>query len=79
MEPMDLSGLGQGSGPQIDIKNAKPIVCDAEECDNDIFIQVMKFRRVSGLLTQTGKDAIIPIQIFQCTSCGNIPKEFDVE
>lgn len=74
---MDLSGLG-GQQPQIDIKNAKPILCEAEDCGNDIFIQVMKFRRVSGLMTASGQDAIIPVQIFQCTACGGINKEFDI-
>ena len=63
----------------LDISKALPIVCDNEECDSDMFMPAMKFRKVSKLLAGTPNDQIIPIQIFLCTACGQIPKEFDLE
>lgn len=62
----------------IDISKALPIVCDNEECDNDMFMPAMKFRKVPKLMTGAKTDQIVPIQVFMCTACGNVNKEFDL-
>jgi len=59
----------------LDLKQTSPIVC--EECGNDMFMPAMKFRKASKLLTGSAKDAIIPVQVFFCSACGHINKEFD--
>lgn len=68
----------QGQGPAIDIKQTTPVVCDNTECKNDMFLPAMKFRKVSKLLAGTPNDQIIPVQVFMCTACGNVNKEFDL-
>jgi hypothetical protein len=65
-------------GPKIDITKTTPIVCDNEECNSDMFIKAMKFRKVSKLLTGQPQDGIIPIEVYMCTSCGNVNTEFDL-
>ena len=67
------------NGPKIDIKQTSPIVCDNQDCGNDIFMPAMKFRTVSKLLAGTQDDQIIPVQVFICTACGNINKDFDLD
>ena len=67
-----------GQGPKIDITKTVPIQCDNAECGNDVFMQAMKFRRVPKLLAGTSEDQIVPVQVFLCTACGNINKEFDL-
>jgi len=67
------------NGPKIDIKQTSPIVCDNQDCGNDIFMPAMKFRKVSKLLAGTQDDQIIPVQVFICTACGNINKDFDLD
>ena len=62
----------------IDISKALPIVCDNEECDNDMFMPAMKFRKVPKLMTGAKTDQIVPIQVCMCTACGNVNKEFDL-
>lgn len=62
----------------IDISKALPVVCDNEECDSDMFMPVMKFRRVPKLMTGAKTDQIVPIQVFMCCACGNVNKEFDL-
>jgi len=64
---------------QIDIKKTTAIVCDNTECDNDMFMTAMKFRKVSKIMAGTKDDQIIPVQVFMCTACGNINKEFDLD
>ena len=64
-------GVPQGQ-QQLDISKADTIVC--EECGNASFIQAFFLKKVSALVSPTGKEAIVPIQVFSCGNCGAIPK-----
>ena len=57
---------------QIDIGDTETIVC--EKCGNASFIQSFFLKRISPLVSPTGKEAIVPIQVFACGNCGTIPK-----
>ena len=57
---------------QIDISKADTITCD--DCGNASFIQAFFLKKVSALVSPTGKEAIIPMQVFSCGNCGAIPK-----
>ena len=59
-------------GLQIDISKIDTIVC--EECGNASFIPAFFLKKVSALMSPTGKEAIVPIQVFSCGNCGAIPK-----
>ncbi len=59
-------------GLQIDISKADTIVC--EECGNASFIQAFFLKKISALMSPTGKEAIVPMQVFSCGNCGAIPK-----
>jgi len=61
-----------GKQPQIDLKQAKEMVCTTDECDGTVFIQGTKFLRVSRLVTGQAKDAIIPVELYLCGDCGEI-------
>lgn len=61
--------------PKIDITKTTAVVCS--ECENDVFMPMMKFRRMSKLINGSDKDSYIPVEVFVCSSCGNINKEFD--
>ena len=57
---------------EIDISQTDTITC--EKCGNASFIQSYFLKRVSALVSPTGKEAIVPIQVFACGNCGTIPK-----
>ena len=57
---------------QLDISKADTIVC--EECGNASFIQAFFLKKISALMSPTGKEAIVPMQVFSCGNCGAIPK-----
>ena len=59
-------------GLQIDLSKAETIVC--ENCGNASFIQAFFLEKVSALVSPTGKEAIVPMQVFSCGNCGTIPK-----
>ena len=64
-------GMPQGQ-QQLDISKADTIVCD--ECGNASFIQAFFLKKISALMSPTGKEAIVPMQVFSCGNCGAIPK-----
>ena len=67
---------GQQMGPQLPpdfkLSDAREMLC---ECGNDTFMDGMKFRKVSRLLTGAPMDSVITIQIFLCTQCGKALNE----
>ena len=64
-------GMPQGQ-QQLDISKADTIVC--EECGNASFIQAFFLKKISALMSPTGKEAIVPMQVFSCGNCGAIPR-----
>ena len=59
-------------GLQIDLSKAETIV--SENCGNASIIQAFFLKKVSALVSPTGKEAIVPMQVFSCGNCGTIPK-----
>ena len=59
-------------GLQIDISKTDTIVC--ENCGNASFIQAFFLKKVSALVSPTGKEAIVPMQVCSGGNCGTIPK-----
>tara|TARA_R100001510_G_scaffold50919_1_gene50291 strand:+ start:64 stop:288 length:225 start_codon:yes stop_codon:yes gene_type:complete len=57
---------------ELDISKADTITC--EECGNASFIQAFFLKKISALMSPTGKEAIVPMQVFSCGNCGTIPK-----
>ena len=58
----------------IDPKDLKDIVC--ENCGCQFFRQVNAFKRISALVSPTGKEQIVPVPTFRCDDCGFINEEF---
>ena len=64
----------QQPGLNIDINQTTAEVC--ESCGNDTFVQVYKMRTLSALLSPTGQETKIPLQLFACHKSGHINKTF---
>ena len=64
---------------QVDLKDADTMKCD--ECDNSVFIPAFFIKRLSPIVSPTGKEALIPIQVYSCGNCGKVPDKLkqDVE
>ena len=54
----------------VDLKNATTMRC--QKCDNPIFIQGYVIKKLSALVSPTGKEIIAPVQVFNCGSCGEM-------
>lgn len=69
-------GMNNKKQAQVNIKpeDMKDIVC--ENCGSKYFRQVNAFKRLSALVSPSGKEQIVPVPTFRCDDCGFINEEF---
>jgi hypothetical protein len=59
---------------KVDLKQADTIKCD--DCGNYLFITASVIKRISPILSPTGQEALVPVQVYSCGNCGKVPKIF---
>ena len=55
---------------RIDLSQAPWVSC---EQDNKLFEPKLLFKRVSPLISPTGKEEFVPVEVMICAKCGKIP------
>ena len=55
---------------QIDLSDADTMKC--QKCENSIFIQGYVIKKISAIVSPTGKEVIAPIQVFNCGNGGEM-------
>ena len=50
------------------------VFCD--KCEGQIFTPAFLFKKLSAVVSPTGKATMVPMQVFKCDDCGHINKEF---
>ena len=66
---------GQGGAlDNVDLTHAKTLQCEICECFG--FKQTLMLKKLSALVSPTGQESIVPIQVFCCEGCGHVNKEF---
>lgn len=58
----------------VDPSQTTEVRCD--NCDCDVFVQALKMRKISAILSPTGEESYIPVPVFACKSCGHINEDF---
>ena len=73
---LGMDGQHPPQQPNINIRpeDLKNIVC--ENCGGRFFREVQAFKRISALISPTGKEQIMPVPTFRCDDCGHINAEF---
>jgi hypothetical protein len=54
----------------------KTTAVECDKCGGQTFKDVVMLRKASRFVTGTAQDALIPIQVFACTSCNHVNDEF---
>jgi len=71
-------GASQQMGrPQITpdmLRNSKNIVCD---CGGMLFSEKLFFKKISALISPSGKEEVAPMPVIVCENCGGVPSAFD--
>ena len=58
----------------VDLSKADTIKCD--DCGNYLFITAHVIKRISPIMSPTGQEALVPVQVYSCGNCGKVPKMF---
>mgnify|MGYP003127462303 FL=1 len=58
----------------LDLSNVDNIKC--EECENETFVPAFVIKQISALMSPTGKETMVPIQLFKCSKCGHVNEKF---
>jgi hypothetical protein len=56
------------------IRTAKQVECD---CGGALFSEKIMFKKISAIISPTGKEELYPMQVIVCDSCGKIPSQFN--
>ena len=67
---------------QINPNDLEDVVCD--KCGSQCFEPTFLFKRFSAVLSPTGVENIIPLQLYRCAECGHIndmflPKDVEIK
>ena len=62
---------------QVDLSEADTMKC--QSCENPVFIQGYIIKKISAILSPTGKEVIAPIQVFNCGNCGEMLPLADID
>ena len=55
---------------KVDLGQAETMKC--KSCSNYLFIQSFVLKKLSSLVSPTGQEEMIPIQVFSCGNCGEV-------
>ena len=76
MNDLNKSGAGRPQiSPQM-LRNSKNIVC---ECGGLIFSEKLFFKKISAIISPSGKEEVAPMPIIVCEACGKVPSAFDTQ
>jgi len=67
---------GQNGQMQESIDFSKTTQIKCEACEGQTFKQTLLLRKMSALVSPSGQETIVPMQVFACEKCGHVNKEF---
>jgi len=56
------------------LEDLTDVKCD--ECGGEYFKPVVMIKRLSPLVSPTGQEQLMPLQVFRCDDCGHTNKAF---
>lgn len=73
MTTMNNSSIGMMDAAKAIYKSPN-VVCP--KCGSKVFNEAVILKKVSAIVSPTGKEEIYPIPVYVCSKCGTIPQEF---
>ena len=68
--------MNNSQQPQMKVDLSQTVAEVCEKCENDTFHHIFKIRKLSALLSPTGQETMVPIQVFACVKCNHINEGF---
>ncbi len=68
--------MNQGAQANLNINpnDLDDIVC--EKCGCQTFVQAFLFKKLSAVMSPTGRDTLVPLQTYKCSDCGHMNSDF---
>ena len=73
-EQIPFPGGQQQQQMRVTLEDLTDLVCD--ECGDQYFRQVMMIKRLSPIVSPSGKEQFVPMPIFRCDGCGHVNDVF---
>ena len=70
MHPKGPIPKNQPQQVKVDLGQSETIKC--KSCGNYLFIQSFILKKLSSLVSPTGQEAMIPVQVYSCGNCGQV-------
>lgn len=64
-----MENVAERAAQNIPIKDTEEVKCS---CGSNLFQQAVSLRRVSALLTGTGRDEYVPVAVLTCLKCQKV-------
>ena len=58
---------------QVDLREADTIKCD--DCGNYLFLTSFILKRLSAIVSPSGEETLVPVQVYSCGDCGKVPSK----
>ena len=68
-----MSNMPNMPQPGVSFEQTEAIICN--KCEGELFNPVVMLRKVSALVSPTGKETVVPVQLFACIKCGHVNKD----
>lgn len=62
--------------PKMNVDLSQAVDLECNECANKTFTPAFVLKKISALLSPTGKETMVPVQIFECSRCHGVPEQF---
>ncbi len=72
MSTKPMRQLGKKQKATLDLSKADTLQCD--DCGNYLFINSYVIKRISAIMSPTGEEGLVPVQVYSCGNCGKVPK-----
>ena len=56
---------------KVDLREAETIKCD--DCGNYLFLTSFILKRLSAIVSPSGEETLVPVQVYSCGDCGKVP------
>ena len=56
---------------QVDPSQFKTMECLSDGCEETSFYQLFEIRKLSSLVSPSGKEMIMQVPVFRCSGCGH--------
>lgn len=63
-----MNNQGNQMPININLNDAVDVKC--KECEGLVFIDAMRFKKISAILSPTGKEEKVGMPVFLCAACG---------